>query len=87
MMYGSVTRGYKSGGVNIIGGNVYGPETVWAYEGGIKSTLLAGRATLNLALFDYDYKGYQVLQFIGTGQEFVSNSKKVQSKGGEMKRL
>jgi iron complex outermembrane recepter protein len=35
------------------------PETVWTYEAGIKSTLLDGRARLNISGFYSDYKNFQ----------------------------
>lgn len=87
MLYGSITRGYKSGGFNLIVFDVpidYDPEFVWAYEAGIKSTFADGRATLNATAYYYDYKGYQVTQFIGTGQEFTSNSDAVKASGLEV---
>jgi len=40
------------------------PEFVNAFEVGTKNTLLAGRMTMNLAGFYYDYTGYQVSEIV-----------------------
>ena len=63
MLYGSVSKGYKAGGVNLrsIDPN-YGPETNLVTEIGMKSTLLDGHLRLNGAIFHSDY---QDIQFIG----------------------
>jgi len=42
----------------------FAPEFVNAFEVGSKNTFLDGHATLNLAAFYYDYKGYQISQII-----------------------
>jgi|GEM_PF-568358 len=67
MAYASYNRGYKAGGYNR--GNddgsstianvsnllTYRPETVHAYEIGLKTTFLDGRARINMAAFFNDY--------------------------------
>jgi len=58
MVYGSVSTGYKSGGLQD-GGDHYGPETLTSYEAGLKQTLLDGSLTVNLAAYHIDFKGYQ----------------------------
>jgi outer membrane receptor protein involved in Fe transport len=40
------------------------PEFLDAFELGMKNTLLDGKATLNLAAFYYDYKGYQLSEIV-----------------------
>ena len=65
MLYGRITRGYKTGGFP--GGfaftpeelNPYDEETVWSYELGFKSTWLANTLKLNGAAFYYDYQDVQ----------------------------
>ena len=66
LVYGSVSRGFKSGG---FGDNAqstsaglvpYQKETLVAYELGAKGTAFDGRMTLNSAFFYYDYKDQQV---------------------------
>ena len=67
MLYASVARGYKSGG--IFGGfpqepadvTPYKEEIVWAYEAGLKSTWLERRLQVNLAAFHYDHSDLQAL--------------------------
>ncbi len=59
MVYGSVTTGYKSGGVDTeLGG--WEPETVTAYEIGTKNTFNYGRLRLNANVFFNDYDRIQV---------------------------
>lgn len=65
MLYGRITRGYKTGGFP--GGFAFTPEeldpydeeTVWSYELGFKSTWLDNTLKLNGAAFYYDYQDVQ----------------------------
>jgi iron complex outermembrane receptor protein len=66
LLYAGVNRGIKAGGFNSGGGQfypasavIYQPERLMAYEAGFKTTLLNRTATLNGAVFYYDYKNYQ----------------------------
>lgn len=68
-LYGTVTRGFKAGGVNSctsVAGvnqpNVFAPEQVTAYEVGYKARLFDRRLSLSLAAFYYDYTDLQVFQ-------------------------
>jgi len=64
MVYGTLTRGFKSGGTNSLSGDpAFDPEYLWSLELGSKSTLADGRATANAALFYYDYTDLQVSTF------------------------
>jgi len=92
LTYASVTRGFKSGGYNLlvdpttVGEAEYGPEHVWAYEAGLKLSFPEVRGRLNLAAFYYDYTGLQVNQFkfVGTTvSQFVNNAKAADIKGLE----
>ena len=73
LLYGSVSTGFKSGGFN--GGFLldpaqavaFDPETITAYELGIKATLPAARMQANAAVFFYDYTDIQVFTFINSG--------------------
>jgi len=65
LVYGSVSTGFKSGNIED-GGLLAGPETLTNYEVGSKSRLFGGRATVNLAAYYEDFKGYQVNQAITT---------------------
>ena len=65
MVYGSWSRGYRSGGLSGRGQTLissttpYGPETVDSYEVGIKSAFLDKRVLFNIAGFYSDYKSLQ----------------------------
>jgi iron complex outermembrane receptor protein len=71
MLFASATNGFKSGGWN---GNaalpanavVFGPETTWSYEGGIKSELFNRRVRFNATGFFARTEGLQVTAGIGT---------------------
>lgn len=69
MVYGSVSRGFRSGGFNL--GAFFDPneltqvepEFLTSYELGLKTTLLDGRLRANIAAFKYDYEDLQVFTF------------------------
>lgn len=66
MVYGTISRGFKSGGFletaasSSLSFTPVAPETVVAYELGAKGDLDDGRARLNVSAFYYDYKNQQV---------------------------
>lgn len=63
MGYASITRGFKSGGFNLLAAQYpYDPETLWAYELGVKTRLADGRVIANFGAFLYDYQDMQVGQ-------------------------
>lgn len=71
LVYTSYSRGYRSGAIN---GTAYAspaqltfvaPETVNAYEVGLKSKLFDRRVRLNGAVFYYDYRNQQLQEIIG----------------------
>ena len=66
MLYGSVSTGYKSAGfnTNLPSPNPAlvvptAPETITAYEAGIKGDLLGRRLSYNIAGFDMKYRDFQ----------------------------
>ena len=65
LVYGSFSKGFKSGGINGSIGldpkvyEVVDEEIIWAYELGYKSDLLDKSLRFNAALFFYEYKGLQ----------------------------
>lgn len=69
--YVNLSRGYRSGSFNGLAyqgtNQVYyiEPETINAYEGGLKMQLFDRRVQFNLAGFYYDYTNHQVTQVIG----------------------
>ena len=69
MVYASVNRGFKSGGFNPNATNDsvgYKPETLDAYEIGLKSDPIPGKVRLNLAAYYYDFKNPQLQVTIDT---------------------
>ncbi len=78
LLYANVSSGYKAGGFNISGGAApYDPEELIAYEIGMKSSPLDGRAQFNVDAFYYDYKDLQLSAVVpigGVPQQFVTNA-------------
>jgi outer membrane receptor protein involved in Fe transport len=67
LLYGLVSRGYKAGGFNSVaqlpaGERQYGPEFLWNYETGLKSTSHGGRLQSQIALFYQDRDDLQTKQ-------------------------
>lgn len=61
LIYGSVTRGFKSGAINVGSQNdVIDPEFVWSYELGLKTSSADNRLQANIAGFYMDYSNLQV---------------------------
>lgn len=64
-VYGNISKGYKSGGVDVTGGSRTEPapylsEDLWNYEVGFKSQLGGGRTSLSGAIFYLDWSDFQV---------------------------
>ncbi len=80
--YVSYNRGFKSGSFvpQTFPADVLKPETLDAYEVGIKSELFDRRVRLNVAGFYYDYKNIQVNQ-IENGLLYVYNGKGARTYG------
>lgn len=92
LLYGTYSRGSKSGGLNVTGGGasrpVVDPEKVDAFELGFKSQFLDGRLTLNGAAFLTEIRDYQTTiseQIPGTtaNTQYLANIPKVRSRGVE----
>lgn len=86
MFYASASRGFKSGGFINSSANPaqgFGPEKLWAYEGGVKSQWLDRRLTLNLSAFYYDYTDLQVNFFLAPGVTDIRNAAEAKVKGVE----
>ena len=90
LLYGSLSRGYKSGG--FVGfwttsSEEFGPfgaEFVDAAEVGFKATLGGGAMTLNAAAFDYDYDDAQIFGLTPTSAFTILNAGKGDYRGGEL---
>ncbi len=93
MWYGSISRGYKSGGfqgapaTRNLARQTIDPESVWNYEIGYKSQWFDDRFRLNLVGFYSDYRDLQVVQFKTEGNFGVfqtSNAASASLRGLEM---
>lgn len=79
LLYGSVSRGFKSGGFpgtlvfSATNLHFFDPETVLDYEVGSKLTMAGGRVQVNTAAFYYDYKNLQAQGTIKGGAGGVTN--------------
>ena len=62
----------------------FGPDKLWSYSVGEKSSLANGRATLNVAAFYVDWKGLQTNDSLSCGYYFTQNAGRVTSKGLEI---
>mgnify|MGYP003131276210 CR=1 FL=1 len=88
MVYGRVATGYKAGGFNARAVNDgYEPESVTAYELGVKSDFLNNRVRVNGALFYNDLKDKQLNQFLagsGGASSIAVNAGSATLKGFEL---
>jgi iron complex outermembrane receptor protein len=89
--YLSYNRGSKSGGftfstgtpfnpnqVAFLNGLIFEPETLNAYEVGMKMNLAGDTATLNLSAFYYDYEDYQAFAQLGPVQTVINQDAEAQ---------
>lgn len=87
-VYASANRGFKSGSYSLQNplNDPYLPQSIMAYEAGIKSELFDRRLRLNLAAFHYDVEDYQVRSAaVGNpGSSLVLNAATVEVDGVEL---
>src|SRR5258705_66072 len=99
MVYGTYSKGHKSGGINLAGipvdannnpvvtTAVIKPENVTTYELGVKNEYFNRQLTLNLAAFDSEGTDYQV-NVVDSGpgalRGYLANIPKVRSQGIEV---
>lgn len=75
MIYGKISRGFKSGGYNPINNKeAFDPEYLWAYEVGMKAAPAGGRVQVSGAVFQYDYQDLQQQAFVEATPEFPEPS-------------
>ncbi|MCW3834522.1 TonB-dependent receptor [Sphingomonas canadensis] len=87
LTYVSASRGFKSGGfINSSPSATqgFGPEYLWSYEAGVKTSWLDRRLQANITLFYYDYTDLQVNFFIVPGQTDIRNAANASIKGLEL---
>ena len=94
MAYGSFSRGFKSGGYNLvtptltIGGVVttappVAPEVLDAFEVGLKTELFGNRLRLNPSVYHYDYSNMQVT-VVGQGVSSTVNAAAARLQGVDL---
>jgi iron complex outermembrane receptor protein len=84
LAYFSFSQGFKSGGFNAFGLTpAFRPETIDAYETGLKSEFLDRRLRLNGDVFLYDYDNLQVRLPVPTGGVNIQNAASARVKGVE----
>lgn len=85
LAYARLSHGFKSGAVNLgaLQGNLVRPETVTAFELGLKTRFLAQRGALNVALFSSAYRDMQVAQS-GIANVILANASKARIHGAEV---
>jgi iron complex outermembrane receptor protein len=75
----NISRGYKAGSFNALATSVedftngFDPETVWAYEFGVKADLLDNRLRTNVNVFFNDFSDLQGLNTTASGITTVNN--------------
>ncbi|MET0239677.1 MAG: TonB-dependent receptor [Sphingobium sp.] len=84
-LYGTYARGYKGPLVDNTVQNfgLVKPETVDAFEAGIKSSWFGGQLTVNLAAFNQKFKNYQVATL---NTNIVPNTFQLGNAGGQLSR-
>lgn len=87
MVYARAAKGFKAGGFNVAapaGETIYGTETNWTYEAGIKTTWFEERLILNAAVFYIDWDDLQLsLIDTTTFKGFIDNAGQATSTGVE----
>lgn len=95
MAYGSIARGFKSGGFNSrtatelpnLGFSAFKLETALTYELGLRSEWFDRRLRLNVTVFHTDYANIQLRQqtiVAGTATTMIENAAKGRIRGGEV---
>jgi iron complex outermembrane receptor protein len=98
MFYGSIARGFKSGGFNVrgdlnlpnMGFYSFDPETALTYEIGLRSEWLHRRLRLNATLFDTEYKDIQLRQTAivnGEVTTLIQNAARARIRGAEVEMM
>lgn len=91
LLYGRYSRGFKSGGFNVVWGPVgpgesgfeFDDETVDSFEVGAKGVVLEGRGQIGLSAFYQTHDDYQTAAFLGTIFS-LSNAEEARTQGIEL---
>lgn len=89
MGYARVSSGFRAGGINPAATTIdtFKPETIVAYEAGLKGEWFDRRLRTNLAVFHVDYRNLQLSQFLagsGGATSDIVNAGKVAYRGIEV---
>jgi len=101
LVYGTTSTGYREGGTNgtslVAAGApaTFGPETIMAYELGVKTESADRRMIFDAAIYDNEFKDMQAQSFVTTctvpgvlssciANQYISNGGAVSSKGLEL---
>lgn len=94
LLYAQAAKGYRVGQNNLTPLNDptsglpippnYKSDSLWNYEGGIKSTILGGRVTANASVYYIDWKNIQLKTLSATGFSYVGNAGTAESYGAEL---
>ena len=83
-LYASATRGFKSGGFNLLAIQPgFAPEKVWTYEAGVKTQFADRKVTLNANIFYSKYSDIQVGQIVNL-QSVLTNAARATLQGAEV---
>ena len=89
MPYASLAKGFRAGGYDQNappGEEAFKPETIWAYETGIKTSWAEGLLVLNASLFQVEWKDMQlfVVNPLAPVKFYIANAGRSRSRGGEI---
>lgn len=85
LLYLSFDRGFKAGGFNISTptNDAFYPETLNAWQGGVKFESVDGNLRFNTGVFYYDYKNIQLKSFTPLKSSQITNAAKAEMYGLE----
>jgi len=94
MYYVQVSEGFRSGQGNLTNGEdplagtpiprFYGPDHLWSYELGAKTSLINGRATLNGDIYDVEWSRIQLQEQSPSGFNFTANAGRAWIRGVDL---
>jgi len=88
MTYASVSKGYRSGGFNVVAADPqyvsYDAETLWSYEIGVKSAFLDKRIMLNGSVYYMDITDMQVEEAVSPFMSYTTNAAEATAMGVEL---
>jgi iron complex outermembrane receptor protein len=90
LAYVSASRGFQAGGFNYLAvvnpvayQTPFRPQTVWAYEAGLKTQFWDRRGRFNVALYRNDFKDIQTNVLVASGSSLTQNAGTARVQGVE----